>query len=238
MKAKDFVPNPQWSIPYPPLPHRFHNLVGVNILCRAPKGVIKPLVPKPLRPDGDGDLFVLAWGHCAECEGYDVHEIQINTPIKWKGNAGHHTLVEYIDSDMGLIAGREIWGYPKKMGHIVWTKTAKGWRLECSREGVLLMRAVFSGSKAAPDIKWPSMNNYLLKRVPPASRSGSPVIQLVRVPDPEPVIHSATNGSARVEFFDGPHDHLTQFGPVEVLGATTFVGDLVLDYGELLETIK
>lgn len=168
MKAKKFVPSPEWSSPYPPLPHHFNGFTGVNVLCRIPKGIIKPLLPKPLKPDGDGDLFVLAWGHTPECDGYNVHEIQINIPVKWRNNSGHHTLIEYIDSDMGLIAGREIWGYPKKMGSIVWTKTAKGYRLECSREGVLLMRTQFSASRSAPAVDWPDMrNNYLVKRVPP-----------------------------------------------------------------------
>ncbi|MEJ2111051.1 MAG: hypothetical protein P8Z37_14305, partial [Acidobacteriota bacterium] len=62
---------------------------------------------KPLERNGDGDLFVLQMGWSPDCEGFNVHEIQINAPVKWKDGVGSTTLIEYIDSDMGLIAGRE-----------------------------------------------------------------------------------------------------------------------------------
>jgi acetoacetate decarboxylase len=53
-------------------------------------------------------------GWSPDCEGFNVHEIRINAPVKWHGKTGSTTLIEYIDSDMGLIAGREIWAGPRR----------------------------------------------------------------------------------------------------------------------------
>jgi hypothetical protein len=97
----DFVPSPIFSPPYPPLPHHFSDVHGIQILCQAPKGAIKRALAPPLEPVGDGDLFVLllGWTPDVEKQGYNVHEIAINAPVKWNDKVGNTTLIEYIDSD-------------------------------------------------------------------------------------------------------------------------------------------
>ena len=230
----NFVPSPEFSPPYPPLPHHFNNNHGLQILCRAPQGAIKRALARPLEENGNDDLFVLQMGWSPDCEGFNVHEIQINAPVKWKNGVGSNTLIEYIDSDMGLIAGREIWGWPKKMAEIVWTQTATGWTIDCRKQkdqgSIPLMRVEYTISNSAPAVEWPvMMPTYLVKRIPNASLSVPPLTQLVCVgcssqpgSGPIPATKAATTdtrGIAKVQFFDGPHDRLTFFGPVKVLDA-------------------
>jgi acetoacetate decarboxylase len=231
---ENFVPSPQFSPPYPPLPHHFNDNHGLQILCQAPKGAIKRALPRPLEQNGNDDLFVLQMGWSPDCEGFNVHEIQINAPVKWKNGVGSTTLIEYIDSDMGLIAGREIWGWPKKMADIVWTQTATGWTITCNKQkdqgSIPLMRVEYTISNTTPTVEWPPMMpTYLVKRIPNASPSVPPLTQLVCVgctpppggaPGPAPTaVTTDTKGFAKVQFFDGPHDPLTFFGPVKVLDA-------------------
>ncbi len=227
----NFVPSPEFSPPYPPLPHHFNDNHQLQILCRAPAGAIKRAMPRPL--EQVGDLFVLQMGWSPDCESFNVHEIQINAPISWKGNLGSTTLIEYIDSDMGLIAGREIWGWAKKMADIVWTQTATGWTVACNKQkdqhSLPLMKIEYTIKSSAPAVEWPvMMPTYLVKRVPNASPAVPPLTQLVRVGGPAvggpPAlspgsVKTDTRGTAAVRFFDGPHDPLTFFGPVEVLEA-------------------
>src|SRR5512137_554663 len=160
---KAFVPSPVFSPPYPPLPHHFSDVKTIQILCKAPKGAIKRALMNPLEPSGDGDLFVLLLGWTGDVEkgGYNVHEIAINAPVKWKGKAGNTTLIEYIDSDMGLLAGREPYGWPKKMADITWTQTATGWTVTANKlkdqKGIPLMKVEYKISSSAPTVKWPEM---------------------------------------------------------------------------------
>jgi len=229
-----FTPSPEFSPPYPPLPHHFNDMHGIQILCRAPDGAVERALAKPLAKNGDDDLFVLQMGWSPDCEGFNVHEIQINAPVRWGDSVGSTTLIEYIDSDMGLIAGREIWGWPKKMSEIIWTETDTGWTVECYKQkdqgGIPLMKVEYTISDSAPDAQWPVMEPvYLVKRIPNAAPSVPPLTQLVCVGcNLPPGAGSAfdpgraavnTKGTATVQFFDGPHDQLTFFGPVEVLEA-------------------
>jgi acetoacetate decarboxylase len=229
----NFVPSPEFSPPYPPLPHNFGKTYGIQVLCQAPKGAIKRALPRPLEQSSDDDLFVLLMGWSPECEGYNVHEIAINTAIKWNNKTGNTTLIEYIDSDMGLITGREVWGWPKKMADIVWTQTATGWTVTCNKlkdqNSIPLMKVEYKISDSVPGVKWPDMGpTYLVKRIPNASLSVPPLTQLVCVgcnlPSGAasplmPPATKGTKGTATVQFFDGPHDPLTFFGPVKVLDA-------------------
>jgi acetoacetate decarboxylase len=230
-----FVPSPVFSPPYPPLPHHFSDVHAIQILCQAPKGAIKRALVQPLEPSGEGDLFVLllGWTLDVEKQGYNVHEIAINAPVQWKDKAGNTTLIEYIDSDMGLIAGREVYGWPKKMADITWTQTATGWTVTAKKlkdqGSIPLMQIEYKISKSTPTVKWPEMGPvYLVRRIPNASPSTSPLSQLVcvgcnvpkaRGPLVAPGGAKDTKGFATVQFFDGPHDPLTFFGPIKVLGA-------------------
>ena len=229
----NFVPSPEFSPPYPPLPHHFGKTHGIQILCQAPKGAIARALARPLEPAGDADMFVLLMGWSPDCEGYNVHEIAINAPVKWKNSTGSTTLIEYIDSGMGLITGREVWGWPKKMADITWTQSATGWTITANalkdQNSIPLMKVEYKISNSTPDVKWPNMGpTYLVKRIPNASPTVAPLTQLVcvgcnlppRGSNPAlPPAPKGTKGSATVKFFDGPHDPLTFFGPIKVLDA-------------------
>jgi len=236
---EDFIPSPIFSPPYPPLPHHFSDLHTIQILCQAPKGAIKKALMPPLEQGGEGDLFVmiLGWTPDVEGQGYNVHEIAINAPVRWKERTGNTTLIEYIDSDMGLIAGREIYGWPKKMAEITWTKTATGWSVTANKMkdqgNIPLMKIEYTISDSTPSAKWPDMGPTLLvRRIPNASPSTPSFNQIVCVgcnvpraaaggPLVAPTGSKAkeTKGTATVQFFDGPHDPLAFLGPVKVLDA-------------------
>jgi acetoacetate decarboxylase len=249
----NFVPSPEFSPPYTPLPHYFNDWHMLNILCQAPHGAIKRALPRPLEQNGDKDLFVLGTTWSPDCEGFNVHEIAIIIPVKWKDKVGSTPVIEYIDSDMGLIAGREIWGWPKKMADIVWTQTATGWTVTCNKQkdqgSIPLMKIKYTISSSTPDVEWPVMfPTYVVKRIPNASPTVPPLTQLICLnwpfpphsdTDPAPtVVTTDTKGTATVQFFDGPHDPLTFFGPVKVLDAQMSItkGPMIdpIDLGEVV----
>jgi acetoacetate decarboxylase len=246
-----FVPSPVFSPPYPPLPHHFSDVKTIQILCQAPKGAIKRALMKPLEAVGDADMFVLLLGWTGDVEkgGYNVHEIAINAPVQWKGSTGNTTLIEYIDSDMGLLAGREPYGWPKKMADITWTQTATGWTITANKlkdqGSIPLMKIEYKVSKSAPAVKWPDMGPiYLVRRTPNASASTPAIGELVCLgcnapkakvgtPLEIPAGPKATKGTATVQFFDGPHDPLTFFGPIKVLDAKMSIIDGAMPGGGL-----
>ncbi len=246
-KRKDFIPSPIFSPPYPPLPHHFRDVHTIQILCRAPKGAIKRALAKPLEPSGDGDVFVLllGWTPDVENQGFNVHEIAINAPVLYNKKPGNTTLIEYIDSDMGLIAGREIYGWPKKMADITWTKTATGWTITAKKlkdqKSLPLMKIEYKISQTTPAVKWPDMGPiFLVRRIPNASPTTPAIGELVCVgcnmpqggaPLVAPSGAKDSKGTATVQFFDGPHDPLTFLGPIKALDAKMTILEGAMPFG-------
>jgi Acetoacetate decarboxylase (ADC) len=134
---------------------------------------------------------------------------------------------------MGLIAGREVYGWPKKMADITWTETPTGWTIAAKKlkdqNSIPLMKIVYTASKTTPEVKWPNMGPTLLvRRIPHASAATPSLGQLVCVgcnmpqmagPLVAPAKPGDTKGTATIQFFDGPHDPLTFLGPIKVLDA-------------------
>jgi hypothetical protein len=256
---EDFIPSPIFSPPYPPMPHHFSDIHTIQILCQAPKGAVERALMPPLEPVAGSDTFILllAWTPDVEKMGFNVHEIAINAPAKWNDRVGNTTLIEYIDSDMGLLAGREAFGWPKKMAIINWTQTETGWTVTANKMqdqgGIPLMKVEYTISDSAPEVKWPNMGPTLLvRRIPPASLTTPSFNQIVCVgcnmpqglgsQEGAPLVARSgandTKGFATVEFFDGPHDPLKFLGPIKVLGAKMSImeGDMPggLGLGEVL----
>ncbi len=248
---KKFIPSPIFSPPYPPLPHHFSDVKTIQILCQAPKGAIQRALMPPLEAVGDADLFILLLGWTGDVEkgGYNVHEIAINAPVQWKGRTGNTTLIEYIDSDMGLLAGREPYGWPKKMADITWTQTATGWIVTANKlkdqGSIPLMKIEYEAAGSAPAVKWPEMGPiFLVRRTANTSLSTPAIGELICLgcnaprakagtPLEVPAGPKDTRGTATVQFFDGPHDPLTFFGPTRVLDAKATVMEGTLPGGGL-----
>jgi acetoacetate decarboxylase len=249
-KRSDFIPSPIFSPVYPPLPHHFSDVYTIQMLCKAPKGAIKRATMPPMEPAGDEETFILllGWTQDVEKKGFNVHEVAINAPVKWKDKVGNTTLIEYIDSDMGLIAGREIYGWPKKMAEITWSKTQTGWMVVVNKMkdqgSVPLMKIEYTVSKNLPEVKWPEMGPVLLlRRIPPASLSTPSINQMICLGCDTPQASVGpleakpgkddTRGTATIQFFDGPHDPLTFLGPIKVLDAkmTSLKGEMPFGLG-------
>ena len=244
--ANKFVPSPIFAPIYPPLPHSFRDVYGIQLLLQAPPGAIKKALMPPLEPVGDADKFILLMGHTSDVNdgGFYAHEVALNAPVTYKGRQGTTTMVEYIDTDMGLVAGREVYGWPKKMGEIYYRENQKTntWTFIVNKMkdqgNIPLIKVEYKVTNEPSSVQWPESGPTLLvRRIPPASRTMKVLNQLVCVGCSRlneagiPLIGSgpapakpqsnvtSTTGTATVQFFDGPWDPLTIFGPVKVLDA-------------------
>jgi acetoacetate decarboxylase len=248
--SNKFVPSPIFAPIYPPLPHAFRDMYGIQILMQAPPGAIKKALMPPLEPVGDGDKFILLMGHTADVNdgGFYAHEVAFNAPVTYKGRQGTTTMVEYIDTDMGLVAGREVYGWPKKMAEIYYRENqgTNTWTFIVNKMkdqgNIPLIKVEYKVTNQPSSVQWPESGPTLLvRRIPPASRTMKVLNQLVCVgcsrpeeagipligsgPTPKSAANkpqsnaTSTTGTATVQFFDGPWDPLTIFGPVKVLDA-------------------
>ena len=126
---------PHLSPLYPPLPWHYHAQRVLLISCAADPDKMKDFLPRPLEVNGSQfTVFVLTCPRITAFDGkfeiHPYHEAGIHLPVKYKGTSGLCCAYLYVDTDEELAAGRELWGYPKKIANIEFIEQTSGSKLD------------------------------------------------------------------------------------------------------------
>ena len=76
--------------------------------------VISELVPKPMEYEADGLVTAQFNRYNAIGAGRSI-EIFLNIPVTFQGEAGTYIASAFLNNDRPMAAGREIWGFEKKL---------------------------------------------------------------------------------------------------------------------------
>lgn len=234
-----------WAPMYPPAPHDFVGCWTVQMLCRAPKGVLASILPPGLTLVDD--LYRLNWSHTDDIEGYpNIDLAEIVVPVEFQGRRGIHTLIEYVDDEYAMVVGREAFGWPKKLAEIVREDRADGSiRFAAVRRGETIVEAEFvPAPEAAPGLETdafggPDAATYSVRRIAATDNApGYAEIHDFSFPEYRPTAEPEF-GSATVTLHDGSWgDPLSFLSPVEVLGARYDRHEgTVFDFGTQVGTV-
>ena len=101
---------------YPKGPYRFINREYLVITYETDPQANKDALPEPLEP-GDKPLIAYEFMKMPDSYGFgDYSESGVVIPCKFKGQDVNFTCQMYLDDEPPTTGGREIWGFPKKIG--------------------------------------------------------------------------------------------------------------------------
>ncbi|MFD1792425.1 acetoacetate decarboxylase family protein [Ochrobactrum teleogrylli] len=232
---------PMWTPLYNPPPHRFHDCKRIMLLCAAEPGRVQKLLPAPL--ESTGDFVFISWLKIGEVEGYlGSCNIAINFPCRYGEAIGKTCALEYIDVDMGLAAGREMWPWPKKGGDFVWNETDKGIHLECSRRGDLLFTSDVTFRQEQLSENWPEKygapdigaNNLQVRHIGNSHAEKPHTAEVLQVSYPNSLLHSSVAVDATLDITSGPRDSMSELGPLRVVAARYDHQEFDFDLGRVI----
>lgn len=119
MNAAD-VRGKAWAMPlsspsYPRGPYRFVDREFLVISYRTDPDALAALVPEPLLPAGD--LVRFEFIRMPDSTGFgDYTEAGQVIPVTYQGQPGVYVHSMFLDDESPIAGGREIWGFPKKLG--------------------------------------------------------------------------------------------------------------------------
>lgn len=176
--------------------------------------------------------------------GFDYHSTECGMVIPVRtsaGVAGGHFAFMLVDNDVAITAGREIWGYPKKLAQVRMRRmsddeiTASATHLrfrEWNTAGSVRARVRLDGSADGLADAVTACQPRILARSIRSPESGRPEgWTLMEVRSQNVRVHERRSGSATLELGDSREEGLAQLGPFDVLGAICTRCDFVLDYG-------
>lgn len=189
--------------PYPPFPHAYRGAEDLVVGFECSPDAVRPFLPRGVEPEGRAAVPCQAkfrWTPFSVHGPY--HETYVSATVRWQGDAFRFLLLAYTDNESPLIAGREIWGTPKKLGRMArgWGDAAGGFSDHLVAtldrpQGLRLMTLGLVIDRAeAPPAAAP-LPTLLLKLLPDAANARPVLAQLIRLQG-HATFHRAADGSA------------------------------------------
>ena len=218
---------------FPPGPYRFVDREYLIITYRTDPDKLRKLIPAPLElaepivkfefinmPDSTG------FGHY--CEAGQV------IPVTLDGVAGGYIHSMYLNDHPPIVAGRELWGFPKKLGEpelrvhkdtLIGTLDYSDYRIATGTMGYkhkTLDREAVKKSMGTP--------SFLLKIIPHVD--GTPrICELVQYSLSEIMIKGAWSGPGALELNPHALAPIAELPVLEILSAMHVLADLTLPLG-------
>jgi len=226
---------PIYNPAYPPGPYRFIDREYLIITYRTDPAMLEKVIPAPLKmtepvvkyefinmPDSTG------FGHY--CESGQV------IPVSFEGEAASYVHSMYLDDHPPIAGGRELWGFPKKLGNpsLQVDKDTLVGTLDYGTVRVATGTMGFKHKALDPEpvIKSLGGPNYLLKIIPHVD--GTPrICELVRYSMTDIVLKGAWSGPGALTLVDHALAPVFDLPVLEVLSTVHIIADLTLPLGHV-----
>ncbi|MDP1614259.1 MAG: acetoacetate decarboxylase [Methylococcales bacterium] len=245
MKPENIIKLPSIPLAAPSYPNgafRFINREYLIIAYETSPEAISLALPEPLEPDGSNTVLY-EFIRMPDSFGLGNYtESGIVIPSKYNNEHVNFVAQMYLDNQAAILAGREVWGFPKKFGKPkldVFDDTLTG-VLEYANVQVAIATMTYKhkdtcqDSKQKDDIlKKLSKKQVNLKIIPHVD--GSPAIaQLVSYQLTDIDIKGAWTGSARLHLVPHVNAPVADFPVHKIINCIHIVADLTLPYGDVL----
>ncbi len=216
-----------------PPPYEYRDGRTMAIVFRTTPEALRDLVPKPLVPNPQNLMFLMSSRFFASGLGH-YHEMLLGAPVGFEGKPGNYCVYLMLDHDGAIAGGREIYGFPKKLGQIKMEEKDGVLMSTVERAGMTLVRAAMELSQLAkPEAV--SLTLFNLKLIPSVKKDAPPdVMQLTSTTLENLKVHRVYTGKATLEFGTSPADPFHRVPIKEVMGGRYTSSDFTLTYGEVI----
>lgn len=226
---------PELSELYGKPPFHYRDSQNLVVSFETDARVLRSLVPAPLTPNKDNLMFVSIADFM--CSGFGrYYETHIFTHALYKRRLVNFSIYLLLDNDVAICGGREIWGFPKKLGRLSMTLKDDVASGTAERGGIPLIDvAVRLSEFGTPEELAGTAEWVAHKFVPSVSLSAPPdVDQLTTTTLTNIEIREVHKGAATLRFGDSPADPFTRIPIRKMLGGYYFRSDLTLEDGAVL----
>ena len=221
---------PLSSPAYPRGPYRFVNREFFIITYETDKEALQAVVPEPL--EVIDPIVKYEFIRMPDSNGFGGQVI----PVRYKGEAGGYVHSMYLDDLPPIVAGRELWGFPKKLATVSLTVEADT-LVGKLKYGDIYVAIGTMGYKYYPldheeSKKAISAPNFMVKIIPHVDGTLR-ICELVRYCVTDVVVKTAWSGPAALQFFSHALAPVASLPVKRVISAAHILTDLTLPYGEV-----
>ena len=221
---------------YPPGPYRFYDREFLIITYRTDREKLAALVPEPLEVVSDLVKFEFIRMPDSTAFG-DYTEAGQVIPVRFGERTGNYTLNMFLNDHSPIAAGRELWGFPKKLAGPtlrVETDTLVG-TLDYGpiRVATGTMGFKHKEADALGTLRELSAPNYLLKLIPHVD--GTPrICELVEYHLEDIQLKGVWSGPGALSLHAHALAPVAELPVLEVVSTVHLVADLTLGLGQVV----
>jgi acetoacetate decarboxylase len=227
---------PLTSPAYPPGPYRFRQREYLVIAYRTDLRKLRELVPEPLQVEEA--VVKYEFIRMPDSTGFgDYTESGQVIPVSFEGRKGAYTHCMFLNNDPPIAAGRELWGFPKKLADpslrvevdtLVGTLDYGPMRVATGTMGYKYAPADVAAVKTSLEAP-----NFLLKIIPDVD--GTPrICELVEYRLEDIKLKGAWVGPGALDLHAHALAPVAELPVLEVLSATHIIADLTLGLGKVV----
>jgi len=198
--------------------------------------VISELVPEPMEYVAEGLVSAQFNKYNTIGAGRSI-EIFLNIPVTFQGEVGTYIASAFLNNDRPMAAGREIWGFEKKMAQCEFEEKNDGIIYSSAERGGSIVQ---KGSVERKEIgNWEevagSLVYFCVKLIPSVEKDAPPAVaQLTRTELTGYKVLSIEKGPASLEFPMSPASFLHTVPILDVLGGYYTQWGCTLGYGTVV----
>jgi acetoacetate decarboxylase len=230
---------PMASPSYPVGPYRFVNREFLVITYETDPDVIRAGLPEPLEP-AEQPLVHYEWIKMPDSSGFGSYtESGLVIPARLNGEDVNFVSQMYLDDDPPIVAGREVWGFPKKYAHPkldVVNDTLTG-TLEYANQTVAMGTMAYKHEAVAgsgESTRAMLSRTQINLKVIPGVDGRAEICQLVALNLTDIVVKGSWSGPGRLHLVPHVNAPVADFPVRRVSGARHFIADVTLPYGRVV----
>lgn len=222
---------------YPPGPYRFTNREYLNITYRTDPAILRKIVPAPLQANPDG-LVKFEFMRMPDSTGFGAYsEAGQVIPVSLGQTQGAYQFAMYVNDFAPIAGGRELWGFPKKIGEpdlevvkdtLIGRVEYNGIRVATGTMGY--KHKTLSSEQARQSLSAP---NFLLKIIPHVDTTPR-ICELVQYRQIDINVKGAWSGPGALDLIPHALAPVSTLPVHEIVSTTHLLADLTLDLGEVV----
>ena len=242
MRVEDILDLPSMPLAgpsYPKGPYRFVNREYMVITYETDAEIVREQLPEPLEPL-ERPVVHYEWIKMPDSSGFGSYtESGMVIPCRFKGEEMNFVAQMYLDDDPPIVAGREIWGFPKKYAHpklevvkdtLTGTLEYAGQLVAMGTMGYKHESMAGNGERTTATLSKTQVNLKLI----PGVDGGPALAQLVAYNLVDITVKGSWIGPGRLHLVPHVNAPVADLPVRKIVGAHHFIADLTLPYGRVI----
>jgi acetoacetate decarboxylase len=201
---------------------------------------VRRVIPDPLEPRTNIVITWISEFELGTTQGA-FKEMAIYVQVKYKDYEGDYEPFLYVNSPLPLTAGREIWGYQKKLADISLAHDQEAVVGKVIRLDHQILKALVVPEYVAEmaEVPWSRDGVFSLKYIPSVEEGGTPIRELVLTEGKFTAQEGKFfGGRGSVIYERSEIDPTYLLEPKRILGGFFGLGDLFLPFGKVVNDYK